>query len=119
MSRMSCRSRLRFLSLIIGLLLGLAAPAVAIDDGSARERLDAVLAAAPADVRAFVSRARGCAHWGGEEPYDKERAATINKAVTGLKCDQLDAAEVALRRKYAGSRAAQQALDIRDGGVVP
>ena len=107
------------LCLAVILALGLAAPAVAIDDGSAQERRDAVLAAAPADVRDFVSRARGCAHWGGEEPYDKERAATISKAVTELKCDQLDAAEVALRRKYAGSSAAQQVLDIRNGDVVP
>jgi hypothetical protein len=105
--------------LAVVLLLGLAMPAVAIDDGAARERLVAVLAAAPADVKAFVMRARGCGHWAGEEPYNKERAADINKALTELKCDQLDAAEVALRRKYAGSLAAQQALDVRNSDVAP
>jgi hypothetical protein len=105
--------------LAVILALGLAAPAVAIDTSIWKERLDAVLAAAPPDVVAFVTRARGCKHFAGEPDYDKERRDFLYKTLTELKCDQLDAAEVALRRKYAGSLPAQRALDVRGGEVAP
>ena len=107
------------LCLVVILALGLAAPAGAIDTAIENERLDAVLAAAPADVAELVRRTRGCNHFAGEPDYDKERRDFLNKALTELKCDQLDAAEVALRRKYAGSLAAQQALDVRNSVVAP
>ena len=35
----------------------------------------------PEDVVAFIERMVECNHWGGEEPYDKERGEQIRKAV--------------------------------------
>ena len=57
--------------------------------------------AAPADVRGFVDRWESCAHWGGEEPYDKDRARQINRAVKQLRCDRLEHDEGVLGHRYA------------------
>jgi hypothetical protein len=97
----------------------LATPALAVDPSVGVERVSSVIAAAPPEVAALLQRTRGCAHWGGEEPYNKERAAQIEKALIELKCDRLEADEVALRRKYAKSLPAQQALDVIDSEVAP
>ena len=56
--------------------------------------------AAPHDIAAYIGRRKACNHWAGEEPYDKARAAEINKAVTKLKCGALDADEKVLLRRY-------------------
>jgi len=55
---------------------------------------------APADAVAFLERHANCQHWGGEEPYDDERAAQIRAAVDELKCEALEADEAALRSRY-------------------
>jgi len=55
----------------------------------------------PAAMRPLVDRYYGCQHWGGEEPYDAERAAQIEAAVTKLKCDVLDADIAAFRTHHA------------------
>ncbi len=59
------------------------------------------LAKAPRELGVFMERRAECDHWGGEEPYDKDRLAQINRAVKSLRCDRLQADETALRRKYA------------------
>lgn len=73
--------------------------------------------AAPRDIAVYVDRRKACNHWAGEEPYDKARAAEINKAVAKLKCDALDGEEKVLLRRYRHSparlktiRAAKDAL---------
>lgn len=100
-------------------VLSLTASAWAVDGGIWKPRLEAVLAKAPKEVADFIWRAKGCQHFAGEEPYDKERADFLNKTMDKLKCNELDAAERMLRKKYAGSPDAQAALDLRDGEVVP
>ena len=47
----------------------------------------------PEDVPAFIERTVECNHWGGEEPYDKERAAQIRTAVERAQCDHLTSDE--------------------------
>lgn len=37
----------------------------------------------------FESRAENCQHWGGEEPYDQQRAAEIARAIRVQRCDAL------------------------------
>ena len=67
---------------------------------------DAVLDAAvrtPTEVFDYAGRWAGCAHWGGEEPYDAGRRAEIARAVTELRCAALEADGAALRRTYAGN----------------
>jgi hypothetical protein len=58
----------------------------------------------PEDVVAFIERMVECNHWGGEEPYDKERAEQIRQAVEKARCDSLDSEEQALERKYKGNK---------------
>jgi len=56
----------------------------------------------PADVSDFIRRAVVCNHWAGEEPYDDDRRAQINAAVSSLRCRELDADQATLRKQYAG-----------------
>lgn len=66
----------------------------------------------PREAVDFIQRWAGCAHWGGEEAYDADRARQIRRAVRELRCDRLDRDEAALRRKYAGRTAVLAALDV-------
>jgi hypothetical protein len=54
----------------------------------------------PADVVEFIERTVECNHWAGEDPYDKERAEQIRKAIKNARCDGLAAEEQALKLKY-------------------
>jgi hypothetical protein len=54
----------------------------------------------PKDVAAFVSKSADCSHWGGENPYDKERAEFIRNASRRAGCSSLDGEEIKLRHKY-------------------
>jgi hypothetical protein len=64
----------------------------------------------PEDVVAFIERMVERNHWGGEEPYDKERAEQIRKAVEKARCDSLDSEEQALKRKYKGNKKVLDAI---------
>jgi hypothetical protein len=64
----------------------------------------------PAEVLAFVERAEGCLHWGGEEPYDADRKTEIEAAWKGLRCDTIKPDYAAMRERYANSKALE-ALD--------
>ncbi len=57
----------------------------------------------PPDVSDFIRRAVVCNHWAGEEPYDDERRAQINRAVQTLRCREIDADQAALREQYQGN----------------
>jgi hypothetical protein len=65
----------------------------------------------PEDVAAFIERTVECNHWGGEEPYDKDRAAQIKTAVERAKCDHLNSDEQALKNEYRGKRKVLEALE--------
>lgn len=54
----------------------------------------------PPEVASLLSRIVECNHWGGEEPYDKERAREIGRAIERLRCSQLDRDETGIRDKY-------------------
>lgn len=54
----------------------------------------------PQDVVEFISRTAECNHWSGEEPYDKERADSINQALQKAGCAHLIKDEEELRSKY-------------------
>lgn len=71
----------------------------------------------PHDIATYADRRKQCNHWGGEEGYDKARAAEINRAAAKLGCDTLDTDEKRLLRRYRSSpgllqqiRAARDAL---------
>jgi hypothetical protein len=65
----------------------------------------------PGDVAAFIERMVECNHWGGEEPYDKERAEQIRKAVENARCDSLESNEQALAQKYKGNNKVFEAIE--------
>ena len=97
----------------LGLLL-IADSASAADPAASYK---ATRAAAPADVGGYMDRRAGCLHWASEEPYDADRRAQINGALTKLGCNTIDADEAALRQKYAGQPAALVAIDLAKNGV--
>ncbi|MDQ6683601.1 MAG: hypothetical protein M3Z16_00600 [Pseudomonadota bacterium] len=68
-------------------------PAWAPADEAADARL-------PADVRSFLERREACDHWGGEEPYDKARAAEIARGVA-RDCRGTDRQLALLKQRYA------------------
>ena len=57
----------------------------------------------PEDVAALIERIVECNHWGGEEPYDNERAEQIRNAVEKARCDSLDSDERGLQQTYKGN----------------
>jgi hypothetical protein len=54
----------------------------------------------PLKVAKFIERRAGCNHFTGEEPYDPDRAAELDKAIRELRCARIDRDERALTRKY-------------------
>ncbi|MCC2678147.1 MAG: hypothetical protein K0R29_723 [Pseudobdellovibrio sp.] len=65
----------------------------------------------PNDVVSLVSRIRDCAHWSGEEPYDKDRASQIAIAMKTLRCDQLEKDEASIRLKYKANKDVLETID--------
>ncbi len=55
---------------------------------------------APRKVATFIERRANCNHFAGEEPYDAERAAYLNKTIRELKCRRLSRDERRLARAY-------------------
>jgi hypothetical protein len=64
----------------------------------------------PKDVVALIERIAQCNHWSDEEPYDKERAEWIKKAVERARCGSLGSDEQALERKYKGNKKVLEAI---------
>jgi hypothetical protein len=54
----------------------------------------------PSDVISLLERTNECHYWGGEEPYDADRAKQIAEAVEKINCDSIDADTKALTEKY-------------------
>ena len=52
------------------------------------------------DVAAFIERRDGCDHFRGEEPYDEERRAFLEKNIVEL-CSGTDQQLAALKIKYS------------------
>lgn len=75
---------------------------LALVDVTVRDALIDTAASTPDDVFDFAGRWIGCAHWGGEEPYDAARRAEIARALAELRCATLGSDRAALRLKYAG-----------------
>ncbi|MES2835069.1 MAG: hypothetical protein V4707_10225 [Pseudomonadota bacterium] len=72
-----------------------------LDGVSAHDTIVEVAVSEPIEVLDFVGRWSMCAHWGGEEPYDADRRAEIEAAVTELRCEALIAEAAHLETKYA------------------
>lgn len=62
----------------------------------------------PKQVADLIDRIVECNHWGGEEPYDAERAKEIHEAASELRCQYLESDEKRLLKRYPKS---SKALD--------
>ena len=56
----------------------------------------------PADIQVWMNRVNICAHFAGEPPYDKARAAEIDAALKDNKCQQLGCEFETLFTQYEG-----------------
>ncbi|MBO9518003.1 MAG: hypothetical protein J7493_08040 [Porphyrobacter sp.] len=65
----------------------------------------------PREITEFFDRRAACQHFLGEEPYDRECAAELAKAVRKLRCDHLSRDEKRLRRSYRSDPAIQRVLN--------
>jgi hypothetical protein len=70
----------------------------------------------PLAVRVYMDRRLNCDHWAGEEPYDRDRAREIDRALRSLKCERLDGEAAGLRRAYRHNREIQRALAVVEAG---
>ncbi|HEY7810388.1 MAG TPA: hypothetical protein VIA98_08415 [Allosphingosinicella sp.] len=82
---------------LLALMLALTAPPADV----ASQPLRAAVDASPKAVAKFIARRANCNHFLGEEPYDKARAAELNKAIRELRCGRIDRDERRLRVRYA------------------
>lgn len=82
--------------MILALALALAPP----QSDAAWDDLRTRVEKSPQNVATFVERRAGCNHFSGEEPYDRERADEIAKALRQLRCKSLAQDERTLRRTY-------------------
>lgn len=94
---------------MIPFLIGAAVAVLALDAATA-EQLKTRVDQSPEDVATFIERRAACNHFLGEEPYDRNRAAELAKAVRALRCDRLSRDEQRLRRTYRHQPAVQQLL---------
>lgn len=95
--------------LAAALVLTLLASSAVAQDWSVKFK--ALKAGVPAEVATYMDRRSGCNHWTGEEPYDAQRRADIEKAIAGLRCVSIDRDETDLRRRYATDPAVLAAMD--------
>lgn len=70
-------------------------------------------AALPEDIRTFIARHESCEHFIGEEPYDEERRAFLNEAVSET-CTGIDQQLHDLRTRYAEDPALREVLSEFD-----
>jgi hypothetical protein len=66
----------------------------------AHEALRSRVESAPREVAKFIERRAGCNHFLGEEPYDAERAAELNRTIRELRCKRIERDERRLERTY-------------------
>ena len=64
----------------------------------------------PEEVIAFIERMVECNHWAGEDPYDKERAEQIRKAIENARCDSLASEKKVLELKYKENKKVLDAI---------
>ena len=65
-------------------------------------------------VKSVLARRAQCAHWAGEEPYDRVRSIEIATAIRRLRCSHIDAEQARLRRRYSHKPAILRLLNAAD-----
>ena len=65
-----------------------------------------------------MARRESCEHFRGEDPYDAERAAYLERAVAEL-CRGTDRQLADLKLKYRGSAEVEAALAVYEEAIEP
>jgi len=68
----------------------------------------------PIDVSALLKKMEECHHWGGEEPYDKARAAEIAKAYKDLKCGNINEELKKAKIQYKSDKYIQNQIEAAE-----
>jgi hypothetical protein len=66
---------------------------------------------APQPVAAFIARRANCNHFLGEEPYDRQRRAELDRVIRELRCERIEIDERRMRSTYRHDVAILQLLD--------
>jgi hypothetical protein len=93
------------------MLIGLAIALAGAAEEDPWDRLRPRVASAPRAVAHFIERRAGCNHFLGEEPYDRARAAELEKTIKELGCVRIARDERLLRQRYRLSAATLLLLD--------
>jgi hypothetical protein len=65
----------------------------------------------PGPVTDLISRIVNCNHWTGEDAYDTERKAQIERAVSELRCAELETDEGSVLKKYDSDPSVLKAIE--------
>ncbi len=98
--------RIEFLSLLALVVSG----AVFANEIGNLPQVKKITTGQPKDVVALIERIAECNHWSDEEPYDKERAEWIKKAIERVRCGNLDSDERVMEQKYKGNKKILEAI---------
>jgi hypothetical protein len=95
---------MRVWAIMISVALAFAMPVTAAEEPSpwTDNYGEARSATIPKKVRKFVIAAQACAHFSGEEPYDGERRAFLEKMIAE-NCTAIDKRREKLLAKYRGN----------------
>lgn len=64
----------------------------------------------PGPVASLISRIVECNHWSGEEGYDAARRAEIKKALSELRCEDLEKDENVVLKQYGSNPAVRRSI---------
>lgn len=64
----------------------------------------------PGPVAGLISRIVNCNHWFGEEGYDAARRAEIKKAISELRCEDLEKDEDVILKQYGSNPAVRRSI---------
>jgi hypothetical protein len=91
--------------LAVFLLLGVSAIASGMPD-----QVKELQKGMPGPVASLILRIVECNHWSGEEGYDAARRAEIEKAVSELRCEDLEKDENVVLKQYGSNPAVRGSI---------
>jgi len=65
----------------------------------------------PGPVADLISRIANCNHWSGEDAYNPERRAQIERAVSELRCAELGKDEGSVRKQFGSDPRVLKAIE--------
>lgn len=91
--------------------LGLFFPSAGVPEGLSLQKVEELSRGALPEVREFVTRKLGCAHWEDEDRRHMLKTMEAKRALRHLRCSELKEEEAFLRRTYSRHAASVSALD--------